>query len=115
LELLSTLDVRPLDGRIRGRITLNDAASEETSNSGPRAHRLRAQPGENRAEIQVELGKSDSGTWRFDFSTTRAFEPGSVRVQSGQVIAQDASSITFSLRGGATSLRFAFELSETTR
>jgi hypothetical protein len=114
VALLSTLDVRPLDGRIRARITLNDAASGETSNTGPRIHRFGAQPGENRAEVQVELGKSDSGSWRLDFTGTRTFVPNSLRIQSGPVLAQDQSSITFALGGGTRDFRFTFELSEAT-
>jgi hypothetical protein len=114
LELLSTLDVRPPDGRIRARITINDAASEETSNTGARPHRFRTQAGENRIAAQVQLGKSDSGTWRLDFGSTRAFVPGSLRVESGQVVSQDASSVTFGLRAGTNDLRFSLQLSEPT-
>ena len=114
LDLLSTLDVRPLDGRIRARITVNDAASEETSNTGIRPHAFRAQPGENRVAAQVQIGESDSGTWRLDFSTTRNFVPGSLRAQSGRVVSQDANSITFALDGETNDLRFTLELSEPT-
>ena len=111
----STIDVRPLDGHVRARITVNDTGSEETSNSGPRLHRFTAQSGENLAEAQVELGAEDSGTWRFDFSPTETLVPGSLQVLFGQAIAQNGSSITFRLEGGAIRLRFTFELSEGTR
>lgn len=112
LELLSTLDVRPLDGRVRARIMVNDTASGETTNSGPRTHTLAVHAGENRAAAQVGLRESDSGTWRFDFSATKSFVPGSLRVQSGPAIALDANSITFAIDDRTPELRFTFEMSE---
>jgi hypothetical protein len=114
LTLQSMLDVRPNDGRVRARITLNDAVSEETTNSGPRTHAFSLHVGENRVAAQVELDESKSGTWRFDFIGSRSFLVDSLRLQSGRVISQDANSIVFALDRDLPELRFTFVISEST-
>ena len=100
-----------LDGaRVTGRIVLNGAQSEETDNSAPRVHVMRARGGENVLEAYPGPGTSNEGRWRFDFSGAADFVPGSLRVESGVVLATGTSSVVFAVRPGSDPLRLKFVL-----
>jgi hypothetical protein len=106
------LDIEPYNGRSRGRIVFNDSESSEVTNSSPVVHHVAARAGENRVEAQLlASGTRSQGFWRFDFGGSRAFVPGSLRVDAGQVYAQDERSITFAVGDGSL-VRFRYRLAD---
>jgi hypothetical protein len=51
------------------------------------------------------------GFWRFEFSGAPSFVSGSIKVQSGQVIAISANTVVFRLGGTAGErIKFTFQL-----
>jgi hypothetical protein len=114
LSVRSHLTVtRRNEGVARGQVVLNNSVAwEMDSQSGPRDLQSRGRKGRNRVEAHLEPG-FDSSLWLFDFSATRDFVPGSIRVESGSVASQDGRSIRFVLPNGANSpIRFDFYLSQ---
>lgn len=104
------LDIEPYNGRSRGRIVFNDSESSEVTNSSPVVHHIAARAGQNRVEAQLlASGATSRGFWRFDFGASPRFVPGSLRVDSGQVYAQDDRSITFAI-GDGSSVRFRYDV-----
>jgi hypothetical protein len=102
------LDIEPYDGRARGRVVFNGSEALEVSNQSPVVHHMAANDGENRVEGTVlALPDRGRGFWRFDFSAAGRFDPGSLRVESGQVYAMDDRSISFSVAEGSL-VRFRY-------
>jgi uncharacterized repeat protein (TIGR01451 family) len=113
ISLRSFLDIEPYDGDVRGRFVLNDSDSAEVRNDGPGLYPVKALPGENRLSASLVGGARGQGLWRFDFSGVGQFVPGSIRTDSGQVYAEDATSVVFVV-SAQTLLSFRFQLSEVT-
>ncbi len=105
------LDVEPYDGRVHGRLVLNDSEAVDVSNSGTVEQMFRAVAGENRVEASLVGGTAGRGFWRFNFSGARGFVPGSILVDSGAVYSLDANSIAFTVSGNGP-LRFRFRVSD---
>jgi len=55
--------------------------------------------GTNHVEATLVEGRGKAGLWRFDFMSSQAMAPGSIRVVAGDVASVAASSITFHLKG----------------
>jgi hypothetical protein len=55
--------------------------------------------GQNHVEAMLVEGRGKAGLWRFDFMSSQAIAPGSIRVVAGDVASVGASSITFHLKG----------------
>jgi hypothetical protein len=55
--------------------------------------------GQNHVEATLVEGRGKAGLWRFDFMSTQAIAPGSIRVVAGDIASVAASSITFHLKG----------------
>jgi uncharacterized repeat protein (TIGR01451 family) len=107
----SHLQVPPGDGSVRGQIVLNRSQLDETDNSAPRRHRFKGQEGKNIIEANVMSGLPGEGQWIFDLSSTPHFVPGSIKVQSGQVIAQGPDRVVFRVRSPGERIRFRLQLS----
>ena len=110
LRYATTLGVEPFDGRVRGLVTVNQLRSLETDNAGPRTHRLQVPRGTVRIEANLPAPIDEEGSWSFDFADTHELDPGSLRVESGDVISISPSTVIFRLRpGAATPIRFTLE------
>ena len=103
----------PEETGVRAQLSLNDSATVETAPPSPERHRVRARAGENVVDGRLLSEASAPGRWRFDFGTTPNFVPGSIRVDSGQVLAMDSHSVVFRLSGkSGPFVRFRFRLVE---
>jgi len=79
----------------------------------PQRHRARARPGENVVEGRLLSEAGEPGQWRFDFRGTSRFVPGSLRVDSGDVLTLDGQSVVFRVTGKpGPAIRFRFRLEE---
>ena len=98
---------------IRARVSINNAGVVTTTAAVRQQHRLRGRSGENVIEGRLVSEASGPGRWRFDFSGAANFVAGSLRVDSGQVLAVDSHSVVFRLTGkSGPFVRFRFRLSE---
>jgi hypothetical protein len=95
----------------RGLVTLNQARTDVTSGSTPFLHVLRGVSGKNTIEAYVQPPGVE-GLWRFDFTASTAFDPGSLRVESGSLAVFDGRTLVFQLKGDSGErIRFTFGLS----
>ena len=108
LTYRSSLKLEPPAGGA-GQIVWNGSSAQETTASGEFIYVVRAIEGENRVTAHWTGSGTARCSWRFDFSSDSRFVPGSIRVESGQVLSQDGSSIVFALRPGAPSPQFTLQ------
>jgi hypothetical protein len=95
-----------------GFVILNQARTDATSGSTPFHHVLRGVPGRNSIEAYVQPSGVES-LWKFDFSASAGFVPGSLHVDSGALSVLDGKTIVFRLTGDSGErVRFSFELSQ---
>jgi hypothetical protein len=107
----SFLGISPFDGGARGEILLNGRQLVHADSSAPAVHHLRARTGENSVEARLVSGGSSEGFWRFDFSATPQFEPGSLVLVAGDLLSLDGRSVTFRLSGVAGErVKFTYRL-----
>jgi len=106
------LDIEPNDGSAESQIVVNGSASQQIANSGPRSLRVNAIFGKNVLEALPPVRSTRSGLWRFDFAGVAEFVPGSIRVESGQVVSIDGSAAVFRASSSTPAVRFSFELRE---
>ena len=97
---------------MRGRILVNDGAPVETDNSGPQTYHAKLKGGENRFEASFLPTGSIEGTWRFDFLDAENVIPGSLRTESGRVLAIDGSTIVFAVGPKESVVRFSIRVRE---
>ena len=109
LTFTSALVVEPRHPTARGHVVVNGSLLETTDSQAPRDHRVPAQPGPNRIEAYAE-SSADEGFWRFDFAGSPHFVAGSLRVESGEVISLDATSVVFALPRASERIRFTLDL-----
>jgi PKD repeat protein len=112
LEVSFTSELK-LPAGVAAQIGLNDAESIAALSSSPQRHRARARSGENVVEGRLLSESGEPGEWRFDFRGAAGFVPGSLRVDSGDVLALESTSVVFRVAGkpGAP-VRFRFRLEE---
>jgi uncharacterized repeat protein (TIGR01451 family) len=108
----SSIVVESRSGQVRGQIVVNDGSFQATDNSGDFVYTAPMRDGLNRLETRLELPPGSSGFWRFDFSASRDFVFGSIRVELGQVLSQDGASVVFAVGRRAPAPRFTFEVGE---
>lgn len=93
----------------RAQLTLNESAAVTTS--ALQQITLRSRAGDHVIDGRLVNEASGPGRWRFDFAATKGFARGSLRVDSGQVISLDATSVVFRLSGRPGELvRFRFHI-----
>jgi len=109
VEIQSRLELA--SGVANGRLQINGDRSVVVPGGAPAIVRLQAAPGGNRIEARI-LGAPDSdGTWTLSFARTERFVPGSLRVESGDVVGTGPDTITFRVRRGETPpLRLSFQI-----
>ncbi len=110
-SLTSALESPPPDGRLKGQVTINAQQTDPTDNSSPFRHPYSGLSGENTVEALLVSGEAQEGRWRFDFRESANFEPGSIRVDSGQVISIGPQEVVFRVTGTAgLRIRFRYRL-----
>jgi PKD repeat protein len=110
IDFVSQLE---LSAGTSAQIALNEAETVATVAPVPQRHRARARAGENVVEGRLLSEASEPGQWRFDFRGTPRFVPGSLRVDSGEVLTLDGESIVFRVTGKpGPPIRFRFRLEE---
>ncbi len=107
----SHLDLPPGDGSVRTRVQLNDGRIDTTDNAAPFQHALRGREGGNTIEASLIGQPAAEGRWRFDFSNTAGLEPGSLRIDSGDVVSTSSDSVVFRVHQSGQRIRFRFRLS----
>jgi len=110
---LSFLSQLELEAGTSAQIALNEAETVATVAPSPQRHRARARSGENVIEGRLLSEAGEPGQWRFDFRGTSTFVPGSLRVDSGEVLTVDSQSVVFRVTGKpGPPIRFRFRLEE---
>ncbi len=99
-----------LNGRVRGQVLLNGTQLDQTDNSAPFRHHLKGQKGKNTVDARVISGTGE-GRWVFNFSGAPNFVPGSLAVESGQVISRGSARIVFRVGPSGAPIRFRYRLS----
>ncbi len=108
----SFLGMSPSDGTSRGSVVLNGARLDNTNSAGPFRHDFEGRRGENTIEAFLSPEASGEGLWRFDFSRSEHFVPGSIKAAQGHVLSIDARRIVFRLSGVADErIKFTYRLS----
>ena len=105
----SRLDVPPGDGTVRGQVVVNGANLQETNNTAPFRHQVKGQKGRNTVEARLVSGTGE-GRWVFNFTSAPHFVAGSLTVESGQAIVQEASRIVFRVSPSTPPIRFRYRL-----
>jgi hypothetical protein len=94
-------------------ISVNDSETVTMTAPSPREQRIHARAGENVVVGRLVSEGGAPGRWRFDFRNAANFVPGSLRVDSGQVLTIDRYGVVLRLAGEpGASIRFRFELQE---
>ncbi len=97
----------------RAQIYLNNSTAETTSVTTPQQHHLPARPGENIVEARLLTQPTTPGRWHFNFHTTRNLIPGSLKIESGEVLTLDQRRAVFRIPAQATTvIRFRFTLTK---
>ncbi len=110
LDFISQLE---LPAGASAQIALNESETVSSAAPAPQRHRVRGRSGENVIEARLLSESSEGGRWSFDFRGTSRFVPGSLRVDSGDVLALSGESVVFRVTGkpGAP-IRFRFRLED---
>ena len=91
---------------------LNGARLDNTNNAGPFKHDFEGRRGENTIEAFLSYEVSGEGLWKFDFSQSEHFVPGSIKAAQGHVLSIDDRHIVFRLSGAAYErTKFTYRLS----
>jgi hypothetical protein len=107
----SYLSVAPFDGSVRGQVMINSMRMFQTDSSTPFVHHVDAKAGENTVESFTTTPMDKPGSWRFDFADADGFVPGSIKVQSGKVIAINPNFVVFRLSGTpGERIKFTYKL-----
>ena len=110
-SLTSTLESPPPDGRLKGQVSINGQKTDHTDNSSPFRHPYSGPAGRNTVEALLVSGDTQEGRWRFDFREATHFVQGSIRVDSGQVIAIGPQEVVFRVTGtSGPRIRFRYRL-----
>lgn len=96
---------------VEGQVMIEGGSGFTVAAEGP----TRIQFSGRRGRVSIEAVATKSTTpflWRFDFSGTRGFVPGSLRTVAGQELARDAYSVVLRFSGnGFERARFEYRLS----
>ena len=98
VPLGSSFTTELLQAEADGQVILPRGASQGVSSGTPALVSFEGRTGDN--VVEAVITRSDGPVlWRFDFSQTRHFVPGSLRVVGGREIARDATSVTLRFTG----------------
>jgi hypothetical protein len=100
-SLVSSLIVGARDRVAHGQVVLNGTKVDATNNTAPFRHAFEGRPGENTVEAVLVSEVGHEAIWKFDFSQTEHFVPGSIRPELGSVISIESHQVVFRLSGAA--------------
>jgi hypothetical protein len=89
---------------------MNGLGISTTHGGGPSRLRMKPQPGPNVLAGYAAASDLEGALWKLDFSQTEGFVPGSITVESGEVIMASAHGVVFRLAGSETRIRFRFRM-----
>jgi len=113
VSFTSHLDLPDGNQNQRVQISLNATGAETTSGTTPQQHHLSARAGENIVEARLLTQPSGPGRWHFNFQTTRNLIPGTLRIESGEVLTLDQRRVVFRVPAKTTIvIRFRFTLTK---
>jgi hypothetical protein len=96
---------------LAGQVVINSGRMDTVNSSTPYRHAFQATEGENTVEAYLTGSNAREGIWRFDFRDAAHFVPGSIQVDSGQVVTQGPQEVVFRVSGtGGPPLRFRYRL-----
>lgn len=99
------------EGGARAQIALAGGQWQPVVGGAPSLHRYQGTAGRNTVEGVLMTPPSDTAMWRFDFSASPHFVPGSLRLVTGVEVTRDARSITVRLSGRpGERIRIEYEL-----
>ncbi len=91
---------------------MSGARPDNTNNAGPFQHDFEGRRGENTIEAFLSSQASGEGLWKFDFSKSEHYVPGSIQAAQGHVLSIDARHIVFRLSGAADErMKFTYRAS----
>ena len=100
-----------LNAPASGQIRINESSAAHVDAGVARTIRTKGQAGRNVIEAELPAAFRRTGFWRFDFAGFPEFVPGSLVVESGQVLSLDARSIVFAVRDDRPPpIQFRFDL-----
>ena len=108
-SLVSSLMVGARNDAAHGRIVLNAIRTDPTNNAAPFRHVFEGLPGENTVEAVLVSEAGRETYWKFDFSQSEHFVPGSIRPEQGSVVSIEHRQVVFRL-SGATQERIRFKV-----
>ncbi len=104
IELRTTLE-----GATTGRVQVNGRQTVMIPGGVSLRARVQGTAGTNRFEAQVAGQATSEGFWTFGFGQSQGFVPGTLRVESGDVVSLSPESVTFRIgRGVGPPMRFTF-------
>jgi hypothetical protein len=114
VSVSSQMQFRPTEQTFRGFVIFNGFQRDDVEGSAEFRHVFMGREGENQIEARVASELHGELLWRFDFSGSEYFLPGTIQVVEGQVSSRSGYAVVFRLRGepGET-LRFSYRLSNT--
>jgi hypothetical protein len=95
---------------LQSSIEMNGLPAASVPGRGIHRHRMIPQSGPNVLAGFVSGSHLEGALWRFDFSATEGFVPGSIAVEAGEVLSATAQAVVFRLAGGETRIRFRFQM-----
>ena len=94
----SVLDVETREPGVHGQILINGSVRHVVAAGAAISRHFDGRRGVNRFEASFVAKSGLEGPWRFDFSGSDSYQPGSIRVESGQVSSLDGFSVVFLAR-----------------
>jgi len=108
----SSLEATDGEGVYTGRVSVNGSRQFRVNSRAPVSHSFTGLHGKNRVEAFSTSQRGGERFWRFDFSGSQHFAPGSLKIELGQVLASDAFSVVFRMSGEAGErVKFTYKLS----
>jgi hypothetical protein len=87
------------EGRIETQVVSNGNQIDVTDNATSYRHNLNGRVGTNTIEATITSAPPIPALWQLDFSGSEHFVPGSLRIESGQVMMQAGRSVVLRLTG----------------
>ena len=97
-------------GQVQASIEMNGLGTATTQGAGPSRHRMKPQPGPNVVAGYAAAADLEGALWKLDFSQTEGFVPGSIAVESGDVVSAASHAVVFRLAGIETRIGFRFRM-----
>jgi hypothetical protein len=94
----------------RGQIAIEGGQSYSVSGKAPSTVRYSGRSGRNTLDVTLTSDASAPVLWRLDFSGAQGYQPGSLRLLSGQEVSRDAYSIVIRLAGAGARASIEYRL-----